>query len=175
LVPTVESLYLNEHELRDALQPFSRVQGEALNIMAASERAQESTLTLKSFLTVNVRHEAALRGKEISLAPLVEQVRNWQDEKIIFVAPTKGDAVRLSEILDAHELSFPLVDEPVRALLSRTDIPRAVVTGHLTQGFRLMDERLVFVSFDEIFGTRKRQPTAAGAKSHPSHFLTSLS
>jgi transcription-repair coupling factor (superfamily II helicase) len=175
LVPTVESLYLNEHELRDALQPFSQVQGEALNIMAASEQAQESTLTLKSFLTVNVRHEAALRGKEISLAPLVEQVRNWQGEKIIFVAPTKGDAVRLGEILEAHELSFPLVDEPVRALLSRTDMPRAVVTGHLTQGFRLMDERLVFFSFDEIFGTRKRQPTAAGAKSHPSHFLTSLS
>ncbi|MGH7809416.1 MAG: hypothetical protein ACREP5_03960, partial [Candidatus Binatia bacterium] len=119
LVPAVESLYLSEHELRDALQPFSQVQGEALNIMAASERAQESTLTLKSFLTVNVRHEAALRGKEISLAPLVEQVRNWQGEKIIFVAPTKGDAVRLGEILEAHELSFPLVEEPVRALISR--------------------------------------------------------
>jgi transcription-repair coupling factor (superfamily II helicase) len=32
---------------------------------------------------------------------------------------------------------------------------------------------LVFVTFDEIFGTRKRQP--APTKSHPSHFLTSLS
>ena len=32
----------------------------------------------------------------------------------------------------------------------------------------------MFVTFDEIFGTRKRQPTAA-TKSHPSHFLTSLS
>ena len=30
------------------------------------------------------------------------------------------------------------------------------------------------VTFDEIFGTRKRQPTAS-TKSHPSHFLTSLS
>ena len=28
----VEALYLNEHEWRDALQPFSRVQGESLTV-----------------------------------------------------------------------------------------------------------------------------------------------
>ncbi len=36
LVAPVESLYLNEHEWRAALQAFSQVHGEALNIMAAS-------------------------------------------------------------------------------------------------------------------------------------------
>jgi transcription-repair coupling factor (superfamily II helicase) len=36
------------------------------------------------------------------------------------------------------------------------------------------EARLVLITFDEIFGTRKRQPTTA-ATSYPSHFLTSLS
>src|SRR4030095_14298950 len=42
LVPAVEALYLNEHQWRESLQPFSQVQGEALTIMAASERAHET-------------------------------------------------------------------------------------------------------------------------------------
>ncbi|HSQ13982.1 MAG TPA: transcription-repair coupling factor, partial [Candidatus Deferrimicrobium sp.] len=41
------------------------------------------------------------------------------------------------------------------------------------QSFRLPETHLIFLTFDEIFGTRKRQP--APSKSHPSHFLTSLS
>ncbi|MBM2803685.1 MAG: transcription-repair coupling factor [Deltaproteobacteria bacterium] len=175
LVAAVESLYLNEHEWRAALQPFSLVHGESLNIMAASERAQEATLTVGSFLTTDVRQETALQGKDASLAPLVERIKGWQGEKVILVAPTKGDAARLRELLADHDLPFASVDEPVMDLLSRADLRRAIMRGDLNQGFRLVDEHLVFITFDEIFGTRKRQPTGAAAKNHPSHFLTSLS
>ena len=175
LVSPVESLYLNEHEWRAALQPFSQVYGEALNIMAASERAQETTLTVASFLTTDVRQETALHGKDASLAPLVERIKGWQDEKVILVAPTKGDAARLSELLADHDLPFASLDAPVSDVLGRADVRRAIVRGDLNQGFRLADEHLVFLTFDEIFGTRKRQPTRAAGKNHPSHFLTSLS
>jgi len=44
----------------------------------------------------------------------------------------------------------------------------------LNHGFRLPEAHLVAVTFDEIFGTRKRQP-AVGQKAFPSRFLTSLS
>jgi len=175
LVPAVESVYLNEHEWRAALQPFSQVHGEALNIMAASERAHEMTLTVESFLTSDVGLETALHGKDASLAPLVARLKSWQGEKIILVAPTKGDASRLQELLANHGLPFASVDQPVTDLLSRADLPRAILRGQLNQGFRLAEERLIFITFDEIFGTRKRQPTAAQTKNHPSHFLTSLS
>ena len=175
LIPTVESLYLSEHEWRAALEPFSQIHGEALNIMAASEKVQAATLTVQSFLTSDVRLETALQGKDASLAPLVEKLKGWQSERVIFVAPTKGDATRLRELLGNHDLACALVDEPVDDLLNRADLPRAIVRGHLNQGFRLADEHLVFLTFDEIFGTRKRQPTLAQAKNHPSHFLTSLS
>ena len=57
LAPSVETLYLNEHEWREALQPRAQVQGEALTVMASSEKAQEATLTVESFLTSELRHE----------------------------------------------------------------------------------------------------------------------
>jgi transcription-repair coupling factor (superfamily II helicase) len=174
LVPSVETLYLNEHEWRAALQPFAQVQAEALTIMASSEKAQESILTVQSFLTSDLRHETAARAVEISLAPLVERLKNWRSERVFFVAPTQADAVRLKELLGHYDVHFPVMDEPVAALVGRSELVGAIVRGQLNQGFRLPEAHLIVVTFDEIFGTRKRQPTVS-AKSHPSHFLTSLS
>jgi transcription-repair coupling factor (superfamily II helicase) len=173
LVPPLETLYLNEHEWRAALQPCAQVRGESLMIMATSEKAQESTLTIESFQTSDMRHEAASRGADASLAPLVERLKG-QSERMFFVAPTKGDATRLRELLGSYNLDLPLAEEPVPRLLARGEPSRAIVSGHLNQGFRLPEANLIVVTFDEIFGTRKRQP-AASTRSQPSHFLTSLS
>ena len=174
LVAPVEALYLNEHEWRALLEPHSLVQGETLTVMAASEQAIESTLTLESFLTSDIRHETALQGKDPSMAPLVERLKSWQGERVFFVAPTQGDAARLRELLGHYDLHWPILQEPVPVLLAQAEPSRAIVRGHLNQGFRLPEAHLIFVTFDEIFGTRKRQPTSA-TKTHPSHFLTSLS
>jgi transcription-repair coupling factor (superfamily II helicase) len=173
LVPEAQSLFLNEHEWRAALEPFSRVHGESLMVMAASEGTRASTLTVESFLTGDVRQETTARGGDPSLLPLVERIKSWQTEKLIFVAPTKADAARLRELLASYDLPIPLADEAIPAFLARPEAARAVVIGQLHQGFRIPEARLVLVTFDEIFGTRKRQP--ATAKSYPSHYLTSLS
>jgi transcription-repair coupling factor (superfamily II helicase) len=175
LVPPVEQLYLNEHEWRAAMEPLSQVNCEALTIMAASERLQESTLTIDSFLTNDIQHESLIKhGKEPSLAPLVERLGRWQDQKVVFVAPTRGDAGRLRELLGHYEVDVPVMDQWVDALLNSAKLPRAIVLGHLNQGFRLPATGLVAMTFDEIFGTHKRH-SAMVAKKHPSHFLTSLS
>ncbi|MGH7827865.1 MAG: transcription-repair coupling factor [Candidatus Binatia bacterium] len=175
LIPPVEALYLNEHEWRDALEPFARAHGESLTMLAAPERGQESTLTVESFLTSDIHHETlAKHGKEPSLAPLVERLKTWEGERVFFIAPTRADAGRLAELLAHYEIHIPVVSEPLPALLQRADLTRAVAPGHLNQGFRLPEAHLVLLTFDEIFGTRKRHPTIP-TKSHPSHFLTSLS
>jgi transcription-repair coupling factor (superfamily II helicase) len=93
---------------------------------------------------------------------------------VFLVAQTRGDAARLQELLGHYDVQVPVCDDPPPSLLARADIERAIVRGHLNQGFRLPEAGLAMLTFDEIFGTKKRQP-AAGAKSHPSHFLTSLS
>ena len=175
LVPPVEELFLNEHEWRAAIEPFAQLHCEALTIMAVSERAQESTLTIESFLTNDIRHETLAKyGKEPSLAPLIERLRAWEGHKVMFVAPTRGDAGRLRELLGHYEIDIPIEDRPAAALLNCTERTQAVVLGQLNQGFRMPVAGLVTVTFDEIFGTHKRHPTIA-AKTHPSHFLTSLS
>ena len=174
LVAPVEELYLNEHQWRDALAPFAVVHGESLTVMAASEQAQAATCNVESYLTTDIRQETALHGKDASLAPLVERLKSWRTERVVFVAPTRGDAMRLGELLAHYDLQVPVIDDPVRQLLLREDFNRAIVCGHLNQSFRLPEARLVVVTFDEIFATRKRQPALA-AKNYPSHFLTSLS
>ena len=73
---------------------------------------------------------------------------------MFFVAPTKGDAVCAEELLASYDLDVPMVEEPVPALLARGEFRRAIVSGHLNQGFRLPEAHLVVVTFDEIFGTR---------------------
>jgi transcription-repair coupling factor (superfamily II helicase) len=174
LVAPAESLYLDEQEWRQALAPFSRVHGESLIVMAASERAQAETLTVEAYLTTEVRQETALHGREASLAPLSERLKSWQGERVIFVTPTKGDAGRLAELLSHYDVHVPVIGDPFPALIARDDLTRAIVCGHLHQSFRLPEARVVMLTFDEIFGTRKRQP-AAPTKNYPSHFLTSLS
>jgi transcription-repair coupling factor (superfamily II helicase) len=173
LVPEAQGLFLNEHEWRAALEPFSRVHGESLMVMAASAEAQASTLTVESFLTGDARQETAARSGEQSLLPLVERIKSWHAEKLIFVAPTKSDATRLRDLLAGYDLQLPLLEEPaLGAFLARPEIPRAVVIGPLHQGFRIPEANLVLMTFDETFGTRKRQPPS---KAYPSHYLTSLS
>ena len=174
LVAPVEQLYLNEHEWRATLEPFSAIHGEALMLLAAAEKAQATTLTVESFLTSDLRQDSALHGKDVSLAPLVERLKSWSNEKVIFVAPTKGDAARLRELLGGYQVEVALLDDDIPSVLARPDIARGIVRGNLNQGFRLPEAQLIFVTFDEIFATRKRQPTTA-TKSYPSHFLSSLS
>ena len=174
LVPPAEALYLNEHEWGEALEPFSQVHGEALRVMASTEHAAQSTLNVESFLTGDIRHETLVRGKEATLAPFAERLKTWQGDWVFLVAPTRGDAGRLGELLSHYDFEIPVMDEPLGLLLARAEPTRAIVRGHLNEGFRLPEAHVVVMTFDEIFGTRKRQPSAA-TKSHPSHFLTSLS
>src|SRR5918994_3674293 len=56
LVAPTEELFLNEHEWRAAIEPLAQVNCEALTIMAASDRLQQSTLTIDSFLTSDIQH-----------------------------------------------------------------------------------------------------------------------
>src|SRR5262245_2291538 len=124
--------------------------------MTTSEKAQEYTLTVESLLTSDIRHETAPRGTDTSLAPLVERLKDWQSEKVLFVAPTKGDAMKLRELLSSYDLNVPVVEEPVPVLLARGEFERTIVDGHLNQKFRLPKAHLVVMTFDEIFGTQKR-------------------
>ncbi|MBI2989282.1 MAG: transcription-repair coupling factor [Deltaproteobacteria bacterium] len=172
--PPVESLYLSEKEWRQEIAPFCRVASESLDIIPPRGKPADSFLGVKSYLNTDIHQELSPQGKEPSLAPLVEHLKEWEGERVFFVGPTRGDAIRLRELLSHYEVPVPLLDTPFPLLLSRDEISRCVLVGGLTQGFRLPEERLVLITTDEIFGTKRSQRVSA-QKRQPSHFITSLS
>ncbi|MBI4524731.1 MAG: transcription-repair coupling factor [Deltaproteobacteria bacterium] len=172
--PPVESLYLAGSDWRNAIARFQLVRGESLDVIPPEGKSPGAFLSLKSYLNIDLRSEIASHtSREPSLAPLANRLKEWDRETIYFVAPTKADANRLKELLAHYGAELALVDEI--PLVEGNGAPlRAILVGELSQGFRLPDERLVFITSDEIFATKRRQGTSS-RKTHPSHFITSLS
>src|SRR5262245_41558508 len=174
LVPTVESLYLNEAEWRAALANYSRLLCEPLEIATFRGSSAAPALNIKSYLNADLHQEiTTLQGKDPSLAPLVSRLQEWDGSKVFFVAPSPGDGKRLKELLAHYQVEMPVIETgaPLQIFEHNT---RAILVGGLTQGFRFPEERLVVITADEVFGTRKQQ-RGQPRKTHPSHFITSLS
>jgi transcription-repair coupling factor (superfamily II helicase) len=173
--PPVERLYLSEKEWRQGLSSFPQVHSESLDMIPPRGESPDSFLTVKSYLNTDIHHEiSALQGREPSLAPLVARLKEWEGERVFFVASTPADATRLRELLAHYELHLPLVDALFPLLLSHGGPSRSILVGGLARGFRLPEDRFILITSDEIFGT-KRSQTGGAKKSHPSHFITSLS
>ena len=174
LTPPTESLYLSANEWRESLCSFPLVHSAALDVISPAEKSPGSFLTVKSYVNTDLHHEISPgQGKEPSLAPLVTRLKEWGEEAVFFVAPTKGDATRLKELLAHYEAEFSVMDAPLRDLIA-SGTRRGILIGELTQGFRLPEDRLILITLDEIFGTKKREGASA-KKSPPSRFITSLS
>jgi len=172
--PPVERLYLSAEEWRAGLSSFAQLHSESLDILPPRGQSSGSSLTVKSYLNTDLREEISAQGREPSLASLVSRLKEWQEHRVFFMAPTQGDATRLRELLAHYEVALPLFDGSFSVILARAEANRGIFVGSLTQGFRLPEGRLVVITSDEIFGTRRSQRPSI-EKSHPSHFLTSLS
>lgn len=175
LTPPTERLYLSEREWREGLASFSQVLSEPLDILPPKGKSSGSILTVKSYLNTDLHREiSSQQGKESSLAPLISRLSEWRGERILFVAPTEGEATRIKGLLAHYEVDLALVDSPFSLERSREGPRLALVVGGLTQGVRLPEDQLILITLDEVLGTRKR-PHGIKKKIHPSHFITSLS
>jgi transcription-repair coupling factor (superfamily II helicase) len=173
LIPTVESLYLSEAEWRAGLAVHAQLLCEPLEI-ASFKVDTTATLNLKSYLNTDIHQQiSTLQGNEPSLAPLVNRLKDWESDRVFFVVANPAEGIRLKELLAHYEVEIPFLESPapLRVMAQNT---RAILNGGLTQGFRLPEENLVVITSDEVFGTHKRQHAQA-RKTHPSHFITSLS
>ncbi len=175
LTPPTERLYMGKEEWRECLASFAQIHCEPLDVLLPSGQSTESLLTLKSLLNTDLHQEiSAHPSRETSLVPLISHLKNWQGERIFFVAPTEGEASRIQGLLAHYEVEVPLVDTPFPTLLARKGPFCALLVGNLTRGFRLPVDRLILITVDEILGTKRRSQRIK-KKTHPSHFITSLS
>jgi transcription-repair coupling factor (superfamily II helicase) len=172
--PPGETLYLAAKEWELVLDPFPKVSSESLDV-TPSQAESTATMVVNAYVNTDLHAEmASLQSKEPSLAPLLARIKEWEAERIIIVAPTRSEATRLRDLLAHYDLYFSLKQGAEALMKSGAAPARALLVGNLTQGFRLPEERLVVITADEIFGSKKRA-TAGSRRGAPGHFITSLS
>ena len=147
------SFYLNSQELEKCLGQGSRIDLAALQIYQLEEE--------HPIYRVAVTGNADLRPDQMthdgSLAPLVERLREWlnDDWRILVVCHQRGQAERLLDLLAPSEL--PVTWQPELVPGRSFPVGLTVTTGPLDSGFRLVEERLVVICDDEIFGPRSHR------------------
>ncbi len=148
LVPLPDTLYLGSE---DTWKQFtSRVTVE-LPVLETTET--EFTVTQGSHLDLKPILHA--RGGEGGLAPLVERIQHWQDERnrVVLAVSSALQASHLQNLLLGHDLRLPVR----QTWQSDGDPSAAIVIGPLSHGFTLPGDGLIFLAEEEIFGERRHR------------------
>ncbi|MBI3303733.1 MAG: hypothetical protein HYZ72_16840, partial [Deltaproteobacteria bacterium] len=152
-VSAPEQLYLGTTEILTHLASRFTVALEGLENVDAD-------LTVTTSLLTDLKAVLHAKGGEGGLAPLAERVRYWQDEHVrVFLAVSSTlQAAHLQNLLLGHGLRLPVVST---STWQEPSLPSAaIVVGHLSQGFTLPADGLVFISEEEIFGERRHRRRA---------------
>ncbi len=99
------------------------------------------------------------------LDPLVEVFKQWLSEgkQLLLVASSESQKLRLMDLLTRHALA----PQEIPDFQSRADlknIPHGnlyVTESHLSKGFHLEEDRFVFITDEELFGSKTRRLSKA--------------
>jgi len=186
-LPPVEQLYLTPAEWRAAFGQYPTIELEPLDILADSEASHH--LPVRSFLTRDLKidhaaHRAAAHGaetqgaevqgataaegrsrREVSFAPVANRVRSWCEEghRVVIVASTRQQGERLVRLFENHSVTLDRVGGAFNDALRTTAARPQLVLGHLTEGFRLPEERLVVITEADLFGEARQRRRARRA------------
>ena len=153
-VPPPERYYLPAEQVMDGRAAFLTVEVRGLETVGAD-------CSVSSTLHIGLRPGASPPGAEKSLAPLVARIRQWQDERqqVYLTVSSQSQADHLRHLLLGYELELPIEQVRVWDVQGRErQHPRAaIVVGHLSQGFALPADGLVFLAEEEIFGERRHR------------------
>jgi len=148
--------------------------------VALPEAVEESTPTAPDTVSFEVKSVSGLVGKSkiwgrdrSYLESLSSEIKSWhrKNQLIILVCGSEGQAERLEELFREYELGVRRLDkEPIPLLSAGGEddearvLPPLICLGELSSGFFLPGLSLVLIADQEIFGERKKIPTAL--KSH---------
>ncbi len=167
--PPVESLYARPSIWHAATQAkHTIVEMETLDMLSAGG---ERKIAFRCHPTSDLRPQ---EGKRVSsgftrVAARIEQWGNEGMQTVIF-ASDEQRRQRLAGLLESYDIALRVGSEGF------ADLPLApgtvsAVTGRLSEGFRLADEKLVVVSDADIFGKARK---AAARRVSVAHLLKSL-
>jgi len=164
LIPTKEELFLSPQEIQEKLKAFRRHYLDHLELLEEEPTQGVETITIRSKANTELTTKLKSKvGTGQALQPLAEflDTNRRKDMAIAFVVGSQGRAERLHKHLlnlnfDAHCLSL----SGAEWLNSPHRYPLVVLQGHLSAGFQLPDQKLIFISENEIFAERSyRQST----------------
>ncbi|HEY6006784.1 MAG TPA: transcription-repair coupling factor, partial [Geobacteraceae bacterium] len=139
------------------------------------EMAGEGASPLRLHATANRDLKVEVSGEtEHLLAPLTRRLAAWHDEgwRILFVCHQQGQAERLHELLAPYRLPLALSERSFPAELPHRGGRLDILTGALSRGFRLEEDRLIVIAEEELFGKRVKRRGLSEARKK--QILTSL-
>ena len=121
----------------------------------------------------DLKLEVSSEGERV-LAPLAERMVSWiaAGNRVLIPCHQAGQARRLYELLSRYRLPIEICEEPFPRACALPPGRVRILTGELSRGFRLEDERLVVVAEEEIFGVRVKRRGLTEARKK--QLLTSL-
>ena len=153
-VPPPERYYLSAKQAGDGRAACLTVEVRGLETVGAD-------CSVTSTLHIGLKPGVSPPGAEKSLAPLVARIRQWQDEQqqVYLTVSSQSQADHLQHLLLGHDLELPIEQGQTWEVQGGEQRrPRAaIVAGHLSQGFALPADGLVFLAEEEIFGERRHR------------------
>jgi transcription-repair coupling factor (superfamily II helicase) len=160
MVATPDELTLNADALVAAVEARRPVRLERLEVTDTLQVTGGVRFSVRAFGHDElVRSLVKARASEAALAPLIDRLASWRDERlrIVLTAPQLSGAERLRQLLSEYSVASRLANEP--APVWRWSAPGRVEVrvASLSEGFLLPLEKLVVVTEEEIFGPREKR------------------
>ncbi|BCG45452.1 Transcription-repair coupling factor [Citrifermentans bremense] len=131
------------------------------------------TLRLRCSANSDLKLGVSPEGDRV-LAPLTEKMVTWiaAGNRVLVPCHQAGQARRLYELLSHYRLPLDSTQDCFADAAGRPPGRVEILTGEISRGFRLEEERLVVVAEEEIFGKRVKRRGLSEAKKK--QLLTSL-
>ncbi len=119
---------------------------------------------------------AAHAANEDMLSPLVRRLREFQREgaHILFTCHTAVQAERIADLFRGHGVTITPFDAPFETLADMSASSVHLRIGRPSAGFQWMDEGLVIITDEEIFGHKKATRAPAARPMEPFSSLAEL-
>ena len=155
LFPSIADIYISQNELHSKIESGSVFKLSPLELIEDNEQSKVEKIKYQTSSNIElITRLKTLVGSGRALAPLKQAIERWRRKgfDVAFVVGAQSRAERLQRALLSISVDAPLkrISGASWAASSRRD-PVVVLEGHLSSGFSLEKEKIVFIAENEIY------------------------
>jgi transcription-repair coupling factor (superfamily II helicase) len=156
IVCSKDDLYISPEQIACFLSHGRKIAIPHLEITDPAEEVR--AFRLQSEGNDDIRLDVSPDSEEM-LRPLVERLFGWLGERnrVIIACHQTGQAQRLYELLSHYHLPMRISERSFEAERSSQSGRVDILVGDISRGFRLLDESLIVIAEEELFGKRVRR------------------